>query len=190
MYTPLLLDVLGRYGVRATFFVIGARAERYPEVIQRIVSEGHSLANHTWNHEDLATLSRAEFAETIERTQELLGDHATPCMRPPFGSTNEFTEEWAAAHGLRVVLWTASANAWAGLEAPTVAGRLMEGIKDGSIVLMHPNAETVQAVEIVLDRLSGRGIRYEPVCEVAEPALPPGSTRPSNPASRQGEDLR
>ena len=173
VYTPLLLDVLGRYGVRATFFVIGARAERYPEVIQRIVSEGHSLANHTWNHEDLATLSRAEFDETIERTQELLGDHATPCMRPPFGSTNEFTEEWAAAHGLRVVLWTASANAWAGLEAPTVAGRLVEGITDGSIVLMHPNAETVQAVEIVLDRLSGREIRYEPVCQVAEPALPP-----------------
>ncbi|WP_420613013.1 hypothetical protein [Candidatus Spongiisocius sp.] len=53
--------------------------------------------------------------------------------------------------------WTAGANAWAGLEASTVAGRMMEGMTDGSIVLMHPNAETVQAVEIVLDRLSGAG---------------------------------
>ena len=59
------------------------------------------------------------------------------------------------------------------LAAPTVAGRLLEGITDGSIVLMHPNAETVQAVEIVLDRLSGRGIKYEPVCQIAEPSLPP-----------------
>ena len=173
VYTPLLLDVLSRYGVRATFFVIGARAERYPDVIQRIVSEGHTLANHTWSHEDLATLTRAEFDETVGRTQDLLGDHAAPCIRPPYGSTNEFTEGWAAAHGLRVVLWTASANAWAGLAAPTVAGRLLEGITDGSIVLMHPNAETVQAVEIVLDRLSGRGIKYEPVCQIAEPSLPP-----------------
>ena len=53
--------------------------------------------------------------------------------------------------------WTVGANAWAGLEASTVAGRMMEGMTDGSIVLMHPNAETVQAVEIVLDRLSGAG---------------------------------
>ncbi len=89
-----------------------------------------------------------------------------------------------------MVLRTASAIARAGLEAPTVAGRLMEGIKEGSIVLMHPNAETVQAVEIVLDRLSGQGIRYEPVCSAPEPTLHPGSTRLSTPASRKGGDLR
>lgn len=140
-----------------------------------------------WNYEDLATLSRPEFDETIGRTQELFGDDATPCLRPPFGSTSELTEGWAAAHGLRVVLWTASANAWAGLEGPTVAGRLLEGITDGSIVLMHPNAETVQAVEIVLDRLSGRGIRYEPVCHVADFALLADPTPLSTPRAGGGE---
>lgn len=166
--TPQVLDILARHDARATFFVIGSLVERHPDLFQRIVSEGHTVANHTWNHENLAGLSREEFDETISRTQEILGDHATPCLRPPYAATGEHTREWAAAHGLEVFLWTVSANDWLGLDAEAIADRIVGQVTDGSIVLMHDGGgnrpQTVLGLEIILDRLSGQGLRYEPLC--------------------------
>ena len=166
--TPLVLDTLARHGARATFFVLGSLVERYPDLFQRIVSEGHTVANHTWNHENLAHLSREEFDETISRTQEILGDHATPCLRPPYAATGSRTREWAADHGLEVYLWTVSANDWLGLDAEAIADRIVGQVTDGSIVLMHDGGgnrtQTVRGLELVLDRLSGQGLQYEPLC--------------------------
>ena len=135
--TPQMLDILARHGARATFFVLGSLVERHPDLFQRIVSEGHTVANHTWNHENLARLSRAEFDKTISRTQEILGDHATPCLRPPYAATGTHTREWAADYGLEVFLWTVSANDWLGLNAWEIADRIVSQVTDGSIVLMH-----------------------------------------------------
>ena len=167
-YTPLMLDVLARHGARATFFVLGSLVERYPDMIGRIIDEGHTLANHTWNHENLGLLSREAFDKTVSRTQDALGDLATPCLRPPYGGTNSSTREWAAAHGLEVIMWTASANDWLDLDAEAIADRIVDGITDGAIILMHDGggnrSRTVQGLEIALDRLSDRDLLYEPLC--------------------------
>ncbi len=166
--TPQVLDILARYGARATFFVLGSLVERHPDLFGRIVSEGHTVANHTWGHENLAKLSREEFDRTISRTQEILGEHATPCLRPPYAATGKHTREWAAEHGLEVYLWSVSANDWLGLNAAEIADRIVSQVTDGSIVLMHDGggnrAQTVRGLEMVLERLSDRGVRYEPLC--------------------------
>ena len=169
VHTPAVLDILGRYGARATFFVLGKLAARHPELIERIVAEGHTVANHTWNHENLTHLSRAQFDATIGRTQDMLGDHATPCLRPPYGSTNSSTRDWAANHGLEVFMWTVSANDWEGLDGEAIADRLVAGIVDQSIVLMHDGggnrSETVRGLEITLDRLAEQSLNYELLCK-------------------------
>ena len=166
--TPQVLDILARYGARATFFVLGSLVERHPDLFGRIVSEGHTVANHTWGHENLAKLSREEFDRTISRTQEILGEHATPCLRPPYAATGKHTREWAAEHGLEVYLWSVSANDWLGLNAQEIADRIVSQVTDGSIVLMHDGGgnrpQTVRGLEMVLERLSDRGVRYEPLC--------------------------
>ena len=166
--TPHILDILARHGARATFFVVGKLVERHPDLFRRIVSEGHTVANHTWNHENLARLSRQEFDETIGRTQEILGENATACMRPPYAATNRNTRPWAAEHGLEVHLWSVSANDWLGLDAEEIADRIVGQVTDGSVVLMHDGGgnrpETVRGLEIVLERLSGLRLRYEPLC--------------------------
>ena len=166
--TPQVLDILARYGARATFFVLGSLVERHPDLFGRIVSEGHTVANHTWGHENLAKLSREEFDRTISRTQEILGEHATPCLRPPYAATGKHTREWAAEHGLEVHLWSVSANDWLGLNAQEIADRIVSQVTDGSIVLMHDGGgnrpQTVRGLEMVLERLSDRGVRYEPLC--------------------------
>ena len=167
-YTPQVLDILARHGARATFFVLGSLAEARPELMARIVAEGHTLANHSWNHENLAGLPRSSFDDTIGRTQAVLADQATPCLRPPYGSIDAFTREWAASAGLDLMLWTVDTNDWRRPGAGVIADRIARGATDEAIVLMHDGGgnrtQTVEGLELALDRLSGRGLRYEPIC--------------------------
>lgn len=166
--TPHILDILARYNARATFFVVGRLVAGYPDLFQRIISEGHTVANHTWNHENLAKLSRQQFDQTIGRTQEILGDYATPCLRPPYGATRTHTRTWAAEHGLEVHMWSVSANDWEGLDGEAIADRILTRLTDGSVVLMHDGggnrAQTVRGLEIILEELALHRLRYEPLC--------------------------
>ena len=167
-HTPEVLDLLGRYDARATFFVLGRLAERYPELVQRIDDEGHTLANHTWNHENLDGMSRSAFDDTISRTQEVLGDRAAPCLRPPYGALDRNTRGWAAGHGLDVIMWDVSGSDWLDITATEIAGRVLNRVADGSIVLLHDGggnrSRTVRALEMILEGLSERRMRSEPVC--------------------------
>ena len=167
-YTPQVLDVLARHGARATFFVLGSLAERHPDLVARIVAEGHTVANHSWNHGNLAGLPHSSFDDTIGHTQAVLGDHATPCLRPPYGSIDAFTREWAAALGLNLVLWTVDTNDWRRPGTQAIADRIVQGATDEAIILMHDaggnRTQTVQGLELALNRLSGQDLRYEPVC--------------------------
>lgn len=168
VYTPQILDVLNRHNARATFFVTGYLVARYPAIVERIVAEGHTVGNHTWRHEDLTTLSREAFDETISRTQEILGEHAAPCLRPPYGARDAFTYEWAASHGLAVALWTVDTFDWRKPGAKTIADRIVAGATDGAVISLHDGggdrSQTVEALDDALDRLAGSGIRYEPLC--------------------------
>ena len=167
-YTPQMLDVLARHDARATFFVVGSLAQAYPDIIQRIAAEGHTIANHTWKHEDLAGLSRAAFDETISRTQMVLGDLATPCLRPPYGSIDAFTREWASDHGLSLLTWDATPSDWLRPPAEEIADYIVQWARPGVVLLMHDGggdrSTTVQGLDMALERLADRGLRYEPVC--------------------------
>ena len=168
VHTPEVLDLLGRYGAQATFFVVGRMVQNFPELTQRIVDEGHTLANHTWNHENLTKLSRAAFDRTIVRTQEVLGGRAAACLRPPYGAIDGPGREWAAAHGLDVILWDVSGADWLGFTSEEIAGRVLRGARDGSVVMLHDGggdrSRTVRALEPILEGLSERGMRFRPLC--------------------------
>ena len=168
VHTPEVLDLLGRYGAQATFFVVGRMVQNFPELTQRIVDEGHTLANHTWNHENLTKLSRAAFDRTIARTQEVLGGRAAACLRPPYGAIDGPGREWAAAHGLDVILWDVSGADWLGFTSEEIARRVLRGARDGSVVMLHDGggdrSRTVRALEPILEGLSERGMRFRPLC--------------------------
>lgn len=167
-YTPQVLDILARHGAKATFFVVGRLARAYPDLIARIAAEGHTLANHTWRHEDLATLDKPAFDETVGRTQAILGDLATPCLRPPYGSVGASTREWAAAHGLSVMTWDGSPEDWRRPPATEIADYIVKWAGTGMVILLHDGggdrSNTVQGLDMALERLADQGLRYEPVC--------------------------
>ncbi len=168
VYTPQILDVLDRHGVQATFFVVGSLVEAYPGITQRIFDEGHTLGNHTWNHEALGGLTREEFDETVGRTQALLGDRGTACLRPPYASMDASTRSWAAEHGLTVVTWDFSPQDWLQLTAEVIAQRIMDYARDGVVILLHDGggdrSPTVLGLDIALNELSTQGFRFSPLC--------------------------
>ncbi len=169
VYTPQVLDILARYDAKATFFVLGSLAEAHPELIDRIVAEGHTLANHSWAHQDLAQLSREQFDESIGRTEAVLGEHATACMRPPFGSMNENTRAWAADFGLEVILWDTDTVDWQKPGVDAIADSIVDGARNGRTnILLHDGGgdrtQSVQALDQALSELSGDGLRFEPIC--------------------------
>ena len=136
-YTPQILDILAWHGARATFFVTGESASLYPELIERIVHEGHTLANHTWDHVALDTLSAEEFEETVLRTQRALGDHATPCIRPPYYRADQETYERAAGLGLQVIMGNVRPRDWARPGAQVIANRIVGGAAPNAVVVLH-----------------------------------------------------
>ena len=169
VYTPQVLDILARHNAKATFFVLGSLAEAHPELIDRIVAEGHTVANHSWAHRDLATLTQAEFNESIGRTEAVLGEHATACLRPPYGSVNENTRAWAAAFGLELVLWDTDTVDWQKPGVDAIADAIVDGARNGRPnILLHDGGgdrtQSVLALEQALDELSGDGLRFEPLC--------------------------
>ena len=168
VYTPQILDILARHGARATFFVVGALAQANPDIIERIAAEGHTLANHTWRHEDLTKLSREAFDETIGRTEDVLGHLATPCLRPPYGAFNSSTRQWAGTHGLAVVTWDSSPEDWLLPPAEEIADHIVSWARPGVVLLMHDGggdrSRTVEGLRMAMERLSDQDLSFEPLC--------------------------
>ena len=168
VYTPQILDVLAEHEARATFFVVGSLAQDYPRTIQRIFDEGHTLGNHTWNHEALGGLTRQEFDDTVGRTQALLGDRGSDCLRPPYASMDSFTRPWAAEHGLEVVTWDTSPKDWLPISSQDIAQHIVDFARDGLVMLLHDGggdrSQTVLGLDSALGELSSRGFRFEPLC--------------------------
>ncbi|HEV7212472.1 MAG TPA: polysaccharide deacetylase family protein [Blastococcus sp.] len=169
-YTGGILDVLARYGVPATFFCVGLHAAAHPGVLARIAGEGHGLANHTWSHPFLPDLSVPEFAEQLERTDEVIeragGAPGRRLFRPPYGSRNAETVSWLAESQDRatVVLWDVDANDWAMPGSEAISRTVLEQVRPGSIVLQHDGggdrSQTVEALPTVIEGLLAQDYRF------------------------------
>ena len=108
-WTPQLLDILRRAGVRATFFLVGADVQRYPDLARRIAREGHTIGNHSWDHPVFAGLSRREQARQMDATTDVIRrtTGVTPCVfRAPYGQASSVTLQEARQRGMSLVNWT------------------------------------------------------------------------------------
>ena len=168
-YTLQVLDLLDQYEARVTFFVLGRNGEQYLETLRRAHEAGHTLANHTWNHLSLAGVSQEVFSREILDTEELLGDWAAPCLRPPYGATDSFTRAYAAELGYQLVMWNLDTLDWNRPGTEAIVSAVTDNVYPQAIVLMHDGGgdreQTVTALEAVLSDLSNRGYEMEPLCQ-------------------------
>src|SRR5450631_4162465 len=123
-WTPRLLDVLGGHEVKATFFMLGSRAHTEPELVRRIVAEGHLIGNHSWSHPNLARTgtqrAREELTRTSEALEQITGERIK-YFRPPFGARRPAVFRIARSLGLRVVTWNAMTSDWSEPSADRIA---------------------------------------------------------------------
>lgn len=112
--TPHLLDMLEEYGIPATFFMLGSQAERHPDIVKRVIAEGHEVGNHSYSHPNLRVVSLARKEEELRRTDTILRNlGASPqFVRPPYGSYDASTEKVAASLGLSLMLWSMDSRDW------------------------------------------------------------------------------
>ncbi len=169
--TPALLDILKAYRQRATFYVIGQNARRYPAIVERIVAEGHDLGNHSFTHPVLSTLSDRAVLHEIDRTQEVLFQIVgmrPPTMRPPYGAlTPRQAQVLLTARGLSSVLWSVDPEDWRRPGPQTVAERLLRGARPGAILLAHDiHPGTIRAAPAVFEGLRQCGLTSVTLAEL------------------------
>ena len=175
-YTEKVLDVLKKYQVQATFFVVGYRAEMYPEIVRRMVKEGHVIGNHTYNHPYLPPMSLAQMAGQITKTQEILNrivGYKPKLIRPPYGAINEQQLLWAKRNGFLVVNWNVDSLDWKSLKAQEVKANVLPFVRPGSIVLQHAGggfgedlSGTIQALPSIIEHVRAKGYQFVTVPEM------------------------
>ncbi len=169
--TPAVLDILKRNRIRATFFVVGSSAQRYPDLIRRMAAEGHTVAAHTMNHPNLTTMSAggqsAEIRGSADVLDSILGAGSTQCMRPPYGAYNATTVDVARDRGLGIVLWSRETGDTRGASHGQMVANAMSTSLDGGrgIVLMHDTkSATVSALPDIISAYQARGYRFATLC--------------------------
>lgn len=166
-YTDYLLDELAARGVKATFFVAGYNAAAYPETLKRIVNEGHQLANHTYNHKNLNTLSSGSISSEISSVQALItaaGGSDAAYIRPPYGNANATVKAAAPAP---LIYWSVDPLDWKYRNRDTVCKNIVNGSYDGAIILVHDIHQTsVYGSLDAIDQLMEAGYEFVTVEEL------------------------
>lgn len=162
-YTPRLLDLLDRYQVKATFFLVGESAAQHPELVQEIVARGHQIGVHCQIHQHAWLMSPWKtwrvWTEGISTLERLTGS-PIHWIRPPWGTFNFFTFLWFKHHKLNAILWTAEGHDWESRRTPEqIAERILNKIQEGGIIVMHDSGgddgapeNTLQAVELLMQK--------------------------------------
>jgi peptidoglycan/xylan/chitin deacetylase (PgdA/CDA1 family) len=157
--TPRILDALASSGARATFFVLGERARRYPQLVRMIRLAGHEVGSHADVHHPLTHVTRREAAASIRRSKRdleaILGEPIT-FFRPPFGFLSPSAYLIARSLSLRVVVWSAQAEDWHDRPVEQHLATAFRGLRPGGILLLHeryePPAHPVQPKPPTFDR--------------------------------------
>jgi peptidoglycan/xylan/chitin deacetylase (PgdA/CDA1 family) len=169
-YTPKLLEILARYKARATFFVVGTKAEENPCLIQAEYSAGHSIANHTYHHVNLTRIPSRLVAVEITACGDVLKKitgEKCHLFRPPGGDYNRPVAETANDLGYTLVLWTINPGDYASPGKNVIEERTLARLANGGIILIHDGVQqTVDILPQLLEILQKMGFKFVTVDEM------------------------
>lgn len=142
-HTPRILDILSDYNIRASFFVLGAAAEQFPQLIERMVSDGHTVGNHTYSHPHpwmiMPQRARTEVSRASRSIAAIAG-YTPRWFRPPHGRARKAMIDQARIENMATVLWSRSIIDWGPMGTEAGIAQRLAGIQSGDIVLMHDGA--------------------------------------------------
>nr|CAH04368.1 NodB chitooligosaccharide deacetylase [Ensifer sp. BR816] len=158
--TPAILDVLAEHRVPATFFVIGQYAADQPSLVQRMIAEGHEVANHTMTHPDLSKCGAGEVQRELLEANTAIKT-ASPCasvrhIRAPYGIWTEEVLTASANAELRGVHWSVDPRDWSRPGTDAIVSAVLDSVRPGAIVLLHDGCPPSE-----LQPGTGRGLREQ-----------------------------
>ncbi|WP_339314528.1 polysaccharide deacetylase family protein [Paenibacillus sp. FSL R10-2734] len=177
-FTPQLLNILKKYHVKATFFVVGSRAKKHPAMVKRMIREGHAIGNHSYNHPQFVKLEMNDFRTQIIKTENIiqtLAGYKPRLIRPPYGDISEQQLKWAKNHGYTLVNWNVDSLDWKGLSKNQVRNNILANVGRGAIILQHggggPGSHlqgTIQALPEVITIMRKRGYTFVTVPQLLQ----------------------
>jgi peptidoglycan/xylan/chitin deacetylase (PgdA/CDA1 family) len=171
-WTMDLLDSLRQRNIKATFFVVGRSVATYPDVVQRIVAEGHEIANHTWSHpKNMARMPQRIVRKELQACHDIILKYtgvAPRVFRPPGGSFTSAQSRWIYDEWDYVnIMWSVDPLDWKRPGADVIRDRVVQGAHDGAIILAHDlHQPTVRAMPATLDALMAEGYHFLRVSEL------------------------
>lgn len=173
--TDEILSILERFGVKATFFVIGKNAENNPKKIKKIFDAGHEIGNHTYTHAYINKLSEDKLREEIEKTENILKEitgQKPVVFRPPGGAYNDASISFIEKMGYKCALWSVDTRDWSMPKTDKVVSIIENQTCGGDILLFHDlehqNNPTPPALEIIIPYLIEQGYEFVSVSELVE----------------------
>ena len=175
--TRRILDILDRYGVKATFFMVGVNVERYPDAARAVLTAGHEVGNHTYSHRAMDRLSQDAIEVELggcEDALEELCEYRPHLFRPPQGAINPLVEAEASHNDYSLILWSLDTRDWEDKNAERIARDVVSSVRSGDIILMHDyighGSRTPEALELLLPALLERGFKPVTVSELTASA--------------------
>lgn len=157
-WTPRVLEVLDRYDIRATFFMLGREADTEPGLVDQVRAAGHSVGNHSVSHAYLPKLSDSRLRH------EVADGVRSRCFRPPYGATTSRVRAAIARANMHQVLWDVDPRDWSRPGTPAIVSSVLTHVHDGSIVLLHDGggdrSQTVAALPQIIEKLRARGYSF------------------------------
>ena len=170
--TNQALDTLSKYGIKATFFVLGKNVSGNEEILKRMKADGHVIGNHSWSHPVLSKLSLDEAKKQITDTEDALTkvlSSSSKLMRPPYGA---ITDDIRNGLDLSFIMWDVDSLDWKNKNEASILTEIQREVKNGSIILMHDiHAETVHALPKVIDYLKGQGYDFVTIPDLLDSRL-------------------
>lgn len=169
-HTDAILEALKMSNVNCTFFMVEFWAEKYPEYVKKIDGAGHEIGTHSATHSYMSKLNAEEIKLELKTSSEAIESvtgKKVELFRPPYGDYDDELIKTAAEEGYYSIQWDTDSLDWKDLSASDIAMRVINGVKSGSIILMHNNGlHTAEAVPIILETLKNKGYKFVPIGEL------------------------
>ena len=167
---PIILSTLKNYNCRATFFVVGSWAEKYPECVKLIHDAGHEVAGHSYNHAHYNSMSEEELIQDMNKCDAVIKAIAgenLPIFRTPYGEYNNTVVKAANDSGRTLIQWDVDSLDWKDLTAQQMEKRILPKVKNGSVILFHNGTKhTASALPTLLEKLTSEGYSFKSVGEM------------------------
>ncbi|MBQ3211825.1 MAG: polysaccharide deacetylase family protein [Oscillospiraceae bacterium] len=168
--TQMLIDILNKYNVNTTFFLVGDWVDKFPESVKALHDAGNEIMNHSSDHAHFSKLSEDEIVADISRCNEKIAaiTGVTPSLfRCPYGEYDDHVINAVNSMGMTAVQWDVDSLDWKGISAEEIKSRVLKNIKPGSIVLFHNAAEnTPQALPGIIEGLLAEGYTIVPISQI------------------------